>query len=450
VISNKQADLQENSQVLLKITVAKEDLKKEYDNLVKDYCSKVAVKGFRKGKVPPEILVKKFGEELKQETTQNIIQKSLEEAFESVEYKPLAYARPELVDSVELDFAEDLSFQIKYDTFPQITLGEYKGISVEKPQVTIGTEDLDRELKGLQEKNSIVKEKADAVVAGGDVVTIDYCEVDENKQEIPNSKREGFVFEVGTGYNLYKIDDDILGMKPNEERVITKTYDDSIEFPELKGKTVNIKVTLKAIKTKILPELDDELAQDISEKYKTLDDLKNDIKEKMEAHKEERVKELLSTRIVDQIVSQTKVELPKSMIELELEYSWRNFLNQNRTNEKNMLQALATQNKTKEDILNEWRSQVEKNLKSRLVLDEIRKKENITVTDEEVDAEIKKYADNHGMEFEKAKKSYEDAKMLDMLRDSISREKTFTFLIEQSAVKKGKSLKYLDLLQGNH
>ena len=239
-------------------------------------------------------------------------------------------------------------------------------------------------------------------------------------------------------------------MKPNEERVITKTYDDSIEFPELKGKTVNIKVTLKAIKTKILPDLDDELAQDISEKYTTLDDLKNDIKEKMEAHKEERVKELLSTQIVDQIISQTKVELPKSMIELELEYSWRNFLNQNRTNEKNMLQALATQNKTKEDILNEWRSQVEKNLKSRLVLDEIRKKENITVTDEEVDAEIKKYADNHGMEFEKAKKSYEDAKMLDMLRDSISREKTFTFLIEQSAVKKGKSLKYLDLLQGNH
>jgi trigger factor len=450
VISNKQVDLQENSQVMLKITVAKEDLKKEYDSLVQEYCQKVAIKGFRRGKVPAEILVKKFGEELKQETTQKVIEKSLEEAFEGVEYKPLSYAHPELVDTVELDFAKDLTFRIKYDTYPKITLPEYKGLSVEKPQVTISEEDMERELKALQEKNSMVKEKADAVVARGDVVTIDYCELDENKQEIPNSRREGFVFEVGTGYNLFKIDDDIQGMKQGEERDITKTYDQTIEFPELRGKTMHIKVIVKSIKTKILPKLDDELAQDISEKYKTLDDLKKDIREKMEQAKEERLNELLSGRIIEQIVSQTQVALPKSMVDMELEYTWRNFLNQNRTNEKNMTQALASEGKTKEDVLNDWRTQAEGNLKSRLVTEEIKSKEGITVTDEEVDAEIKKYADNHGMEFEKAKKSYTDAKMLDMLKDSIAREKTFKFLIGSAVTKKGKDLKFLDLLQRNY
>ncbi len=450
MISNKEVDLQENSQVVLKIIVAKEDLKKEYDSLVQEYCEKVAIKGFRRGKVPAEILIKKFGQELKQETTQNVIQKSLEEAFDGVEYKPLAYAHPELVDTVELDFDKDLTFQIKYDTYPKITLPEYKGISVEKPQVTISEEDMERELKALQEKNSIVKEKSDALVARGDVVTIDYCELDENKQEIPNSRREGFVFEVGTGYNLYKIDEDIQGMKQDEERVVTKTYDQNVEFPELRGKTMHIKVTVKSIKTKMLPKLDDELAQDISEKYKTLDDLKNDIKAKMEQAKEERLSELLSGRIIEQIVSQTQVALPKSMVDMELEYSWRNFLNQNRTNEKNMTQALAKEGKTKEDILNNWRPQAERNLKSRLVTEEIKTKEGISVTDEEVDAEIKKYADNHGMEFEKAKKSYTDAKMLDMLTDSIAREKTFKFLIGNAITKKGKDLKFLDLLQRNY
>jgi len=450
VISNKKADLQDNSQVLLKITVSKAEIKKEYDNLVKEYCNKVAIKGFRKGKVPTEILVKKFGPELKQETTQNIIQKSLEEAFETVEHKPLAYARPELVNEVELDFDKDLTFQIKYDTFPKITLGEYKGLKVEKPQAEVAAEDLDRELKNLQEKNSIVKEKENAQLEKGDVVSIDYIEMNGNKEEIENSKREGFVFEVGSGYNLYKIDDDILGMKPNEEKIMSKTYDETIEFPELKGKTVTLKVKVKSIKTKVVPEIDDELAQDISEKYKTLDDLKNDIKEKLEKVKEERIHEYLRTQLTDQIEANTQVQLPESMIQMELEYNWRNFLNQNRTNDKNMIDALAGQGKTKDDILKEWRSHAEKNLKSRLVLQEIKAKENITVTEEEIDGEIKNYADNHGMEFEKAKQSYAETNMLDMLKESIARDKAFKFLIDVAETKKGKSLKFLDLLQRNY
>jgi trigger factor len=446
MISNKQVDLQDNSQVLLKITVSKDEIKKEYDNLINEYCSKVAIKGFRKGKVPAEVLIKKLGPQLKQETTQNIIQKSLEEAFETVEHKPLAYAQPELVGEVNLDFSKDLTFQIKYDTFPKITLGEYKGLKVEEPQVEITAEDLDRELKGLQEKNSIVKQKENTLVEKGDVVSIDYIELNENKEEIENSKREGFVFEVGTGYNLYKIDDDIIGMKPGEEKAITKTYDDTVEFPELKGKTVALKVTIKSIKTKVLPAIDDELAQDISEKYKTLDDLKNDIKDKMEKAKGERIRERLATQLIDQIAAHSQVQIPESMINMELEYNWRNFLNQNRTNEKNMLEALTGQGKTKEDILKEWRPHAEKNLKSRLVLQEIKTQEKITVADEEINAEIKKYADNHGMDFEKAKQSYTQANMLDMLKESIARNKVFTFLIGAAETKKGKVIKFLDLL----
>jgi trigger factor len=450
VISQKQADLKENSQVLLKVTVPKEEIKKEYDNLIKEYCNKVTIKGFRKGKVPASILIQKFGPELKQETIEKLIQKSLEEAFETVEHKPLAYASPELVDKVELDFDKDFTFQIKYDTYPVLTLGQFKELKVEKPQVEIESDDIERELKSLQEKNSIIKEKEDAQVEKGDVVTIDYVELNEKQEEIEKMKREDFVFEVGTGYNLYKIDDDIIGMKQGEEKVLTKTYDQTIEFSELQGKTIKLKVKVKSVKIKVLPKIDDELAQDISEKYKALDDLKNDIKDKLEKAKEERINEYLAAQLIEQIAAGSTVQLPKTMLEMELEYNWRSFLNQNRTNEKNMNDALAKEGKTKADILKDWQPSVEKNLKSRLIIEEIKSKEKISVTDEEINSEIKIYADNHGMEFEKAKETYTKANMIDVLKESIGREKTFKFLIENSEIKKGKKLKFLDLLQRNY
>ncbi|MBN1523615.1 MAG: trigger factor [Spirochaetales bacterium] len=451
MISQKEVNLKENSKVFLKITVPGTEVQKEYDELLKEYCEKVQIKGFRKGKVPAEVLIRKYGEEIKGETTYSVIKKSLDEAIQTVEEKPLGYSMPELIDQkVTAEPGKDFTYEVTYDTYPKVELGDYTGIKAEKLQYAIADEDLDRELKAVQDRNSVVKEIKDAAVKKGHIITIDYTELDADENPVEGTAREGFVFEVGTGHTLHKIDEDVVGMKAGEEKIIKKTYDKEYDYKELAGRDIILKVKVVVVKEKILPALDDELAQDVSDKFKTLDDLKKDITDRLTKAAEDKIKEQLATQIIEQIVAASKMDLPSTMIDLELEQSWRNFCQQFNNREDIVIKALEQDGKTKEDLYKDWRPNVEKKIKAEIVLQEIEEKQKITASEEEVDAEVKKFADERGIEFEKAKEQYEAAKMLDYLKRSITREKTFDYMIEQAEVKKGKKIKLLDLLQGNY
>ena len=171
-------------------------------------------------------------------------------------------------------------------------------------------------MKAIQERNAVVIDKKEGErVEKDNIVTIDYKELDDSGTAIPGSEREGFVFTVGTGENIYKIDDEIVGMKKDETKEISKTYDAKEENKDLAGKTKKISVTVKAIKLRDLPALDDELAQDVSEKYKTLDDLKKDISKGLESAKNRKIAELKSQSLLEQLVEKNPIVLPKSMIQ---------------------------------------------------------------------------------------------------------------------------------------
>jgi trigger factor len=450
VISQKEVNVKENAKVFLKITVPDNEVRREYDGLVKEYCDKAVIKGFRKGKVPADVLLRKFGAEIKDETAFNIIKKSLEEAFQSIKEKPLAYAHPEVTEKKDLELGKDFSFEVSYDTYPTVELGNYKGIKVERPVVELTEEDVARELAALQEKNSIVKEKKEGVTEKGNIVTIDYVELDKDGNRIDANKRDGFVFEAGKNSSVYQFDDDIVGMKANEEKIITKKYPADHDVAELAGKEVRLKVTVTAIKEKIIPALDDELAQDISDKYKTLEDLKNDIKEKLKSAEEERLKEVLATRIVETVVAASTIPIPETMVKAELEHSWDELCERFNKREDLVLRALQNDGKTKEDLFKDWRPNAEKKIKAELVINKIEESEKIEATEEDVNAEIQKYATERSLEFAKAKEAYEKMNLLDYLKRSIVREKTLAFLIAHADVKKGKKVKFLDLLQGNY
>jgi trigger factor len=170
---------------------------------------------------------------------------------------------------------------------PTVKIEDFSGIKIEEPQVEITDEEMNEELKAIQERNAMVLDKKDSEgAANGDIATINYSELDDNGEEIAGSQREGFVFTIGSGENIYKIDDEIIGMKKDDTKEITKTYDADFADKELAGTTKKIKVTVTALKIRDLPELDDELAQDVNEKYKTLDDLKADIKKNLNAAKD--------------------------------------------------------------------------------------------------------------------------------------------------------------------
>lgn len=448
VIASKSVEKLENSSVKLSITVKGEEAKKEYNGLLAKYGKEAQIKGFRKGKVPASVLEMKFGEGIRVEAVGNIMDKSLREAFDAIDEKPLGYTHPEVVGEPELKVGEDFTFEVKYDVFPEFEVSNYKGLELKETQVSVTKADEEAELKAIQEQNSVVMDKKDGKVAADSIVTVDYCELDADGNEAEGKKREDFVFTVGTGYNYYKIDDEIKGMKKDEEKVIEKSYTDDFEMKDLAGKTVSLKVKVKAVKEKILPELDDELAQDVDEKYETLDDLKKALKEQCKTRADEKVQSELKTQAVDLLVAATEIAVPESMVDVELEQSWRNFVQQSRMGEEQLLGFLQMQGQTKEQLLETWREGALKSVKGQLIIGKILETEKVEVSDEEFEAELKKQADMYNMSLEDMKKTFGENNLTEYLKSDIKTGKVYDLLIKEAKIVKGDKVKYADYIKG--
>jgi trigger factor len=450
VIKSKKIETLENASVKLTVSVKKDYIQKEYDELVGQYCKTVRMDGFRKGKVPPNVLLRKYGDAILAETMEKVIRSSLEEALQKVDKKPIATSVPEVDTKKGLELGKDYTYSATYDTYPEIELPETKGQSYEELQVRVADEDIDRELVTLQEQNSIVIDKKDATVLNGDIVNIDYTELDEQDQEIPSNKREGFVFEVGSGYNLYKIDNDLVGMKTGDEKIISKDYAEDFDFKELAGRSVRLKVKLNAVKEKQLPEINDELAQDISDKYENLEDLKKDIQTRLEEYAAQKVREHNISQILEKIAEKTVVPLPKSMVDSELEDQWRRFISRLGGEEGPVLRQLKAEGRSKEQVQQEWREGAEKKLKLQLVVNEMVKQEGIELEDKEIDERVQKEADAQNMSFDEAKDMMKRNNYLDFLRYDLKNEKLYDILLDSGNRKKGGKVKFLDLVQGNY
>jgi trigger factor len=449
----KECELLENSSVKLKITVPKEEVNKEYQVMLDDYANKIAIPGFRKGKVPKEILIRKFGDGIKSEAAQKLINDSLQEALESVQYKPLNYALPELKEASQLELNNPLSYEITYDTFPEIKIGEYKkDITVEEPKVTIEDEDVDRELGYLQQQNAMVVEKLSGAVEKDNTVSVDYVELDSAGEPVANTKREGFTFTVGTGYNLYKIDDEVIGLKKDEEKVIEKEYPADFAYKDLANRKVSLKVKITSIKEKKLPEINDELAQDINEKYKTLKDLKEDLKQRLTEAADERVKAYKKNEIMKAISSRSVVPIPKSMLEYNLLYKLQSFKQRYGMNDQMLSMMLEKQEKSLDSLLEEWKPDVIEDIKTNLILEKIGQNEQTQVSDEELDQEVAKIAEAQKKSVEEMKielsKQQNNISSLNILRENLKIEKIYSMLLATAQIKKGKKLKYLELIEG--
>jgi len=451
VTVNKTFDKLENSAVKLNVTVAKDQVQASYDALLKEYIKNVQLPGFRKGKVPANVLERKFGDQLKVEAMGRIMDDAVEAALEGEKLVPLNYSQPQLDGQPELTLGEDFSFAISYDVFPEVVAGDIAGASIELPVCTIAKADEERELAEIRERNAIVMDKASgAKAAKGDVATINYVELDTEGNEIEGSKREDFVFEIGSGYNLYKLDDDIIGLKADAEKVIEKTFDADYEYPELAGQTKKIRVTLTKLKEKKLPELDDDLAQDVSEQFKTLADLKADIRSKLDKRLEDQLKSLQEKALIDQLLEKATVVLPASMVNAELDMRLRNLMERMGMNDFNQFQQiLSMSGKTREDLYGEWRPDAEKAIKTRLVLDKLIADSDYTASDEELAAEYAKMAEGSAMSVEQVKEEYERRNMVDYLRDRIKEDKLLAALAAKVSIKKGKKLAFVDLIKEN-
>ncbi len=439
MIIKKELEAGDNSTAKLTVTISREAIKKEYEKLLKDYAKKVQIKGFRKGKVPSSVLEKKYGEGIKEEAGMNMVEESLKQALEEVEKKPLPYSIPELQKSEEKpDFDSDYTYTVVYDVFPDITIASYTEKEIEIPDAKVLKKDEDRELEKLRDQNSTVIEKEGGKAAKEDIVTINYVELDENGKEKEGTAREDYVFTIGSGYNTYHLDDDIIGMAKDETKTLEKDID---------GKKVTLAVTVTAIKEKQLPELDDELAQDISDKYETLKDLRADLKKTLKKELDEKMKAIKTDRLLSKIAETSEIPLPESMIKAELENSWRTFIMQSQMPEDQLLQILAMQGKSKESLFEEWREGAQKNLRFQLIMNKIIEEEKIEASEEEIEDEIKQQAESSSQKYEDFKEIIEKNNYTDHIAADVKNRKLIDFLFAKNSFTKGDKVDFIDLMQ---
>ncbi len=446
MIASKEVRSLEHSAVELTVTVGKDSARREYDELVNKYTRTLTVPGFRRGKVPATILIQKFGESLIEEASAKLLELSLEEAFETVEKPPLAYAVPKLKEEPKIELGKDFTFTVTYDTFPEFTVDGYKGLEISEPDVKIGEEDEQRELDAVRDRNAIVVEKKEGgSVEKGDVITVDYVELDEEGREKSGTRRQDFVFAVGSGYNLFKFDDDVVGMKKNEERTVVKSFPADFEFPEVAGRNVTVKVKVTAIKAKELPKLDDEFAQDVNDKFKTLDDLRADIRTKLGERLASLLRDGAVASMMDILVAKTEIDLPASMVEDRLKDDWESLVAQNRTNDAHMRRILDDQGTSREKLFEEWTPGILRSIKIHLIIDKIVELEKIEVSPEDLEREYAIEAERAGVGVEAFREQLKKINLSHYIEHRISDRKVLDLLIANAVITKGEKINFLDL-----
>jgi trigger factor len=439
----------DNSAVRLTFTYNNEDLRAKYNKIVNGFAKDLHVKGFRKGKAPIAVLERKLGKALQEDALNTIIADTVNETIKGDEFPkdaaPLPYSEPQVEGEPKLDLAGEFVFSVKYDVMPRITLGQYEGLEVEAETSEVTDADVEREVDAIRERNAIVMDKEDdAPAETGDVVTVNYIELSESGEEIPASKRKDFSFVLGSGHNPFKFDDEITGMKKDDTRDIQKTYPEDFNDAGLAGKTKRIHVELTSVKRRELPD-EDELAQDVDEKYNTMADLKKGVRENMELLVENYLKKIKVLRIVEKIVEQNPPPVPESMMSVEILSSLRQAVGFD-----NMKTADTTRFLEEAMKNEELKRETVKKIRESLVRKELTAHLGIKVSDEELEEHYKSIAETSGKPLEDVRESYEkneEAKAY--LVHDIEQARVAELLLEKNTVKAGKKINFVDIFPRN-
>ncbi len=435
MVTEKKFTTLENSQASLTLTIDAASIEKAYNEKMSQYAKKVELPGFRKGHIPASVLERKIGDQVRNESTFDLMESELQETIKTLEksQKPLGYSVPELQDEEALlPFKKDsdVTFTVKYDIYPVFELPEYKGLEVEYVDKEVTDKDVEDEIEKLREQNAIVVNKSNPADAG-DIATIDYEVSSEEGEHYADFSREDFSFTIGKTYNTFKLDDDVTGMSVGESKVVSKTYaedDENSPSPEFKGKTVMITITLKKLKERELPELDDEFAQDVKDEYKTVEDLKagvrKDLEEKLDSYRT-NVKE---DAVINAIMKNVDITVPKSMVDAVIEGKWQNFTKNTFGSEKTFLDYLKSVGQSKDSFTASWHDEAAEAAKEELVLTAIADKENFEVTEDE----IRKVAGEEAYDklSEEDKNNYKE-----YFAEELKYQKVLPFLIENNIFK---------------
>ncbi len=422
------------NEVELEITIEAE----KFENAIKKVYFQSAkyfnIPGFRKGKAPQNIVERYYGKEIFYEDAFNdLVPAEYEEALKSNNID--AVSRPK-IDIVTMEKGQDLVFKATVQTKPDVELGKYKGIEIEKIEYNVKDEDIENELKDMQDKNSRLVTVDDRAAKDGDTANIDYEGFIDGKA-FEGGKAENHDLVLGSHSFIEGFEDQIVGMKIDEEKEIKVKFPEEYFSKDLAGKDATFKVKLNGLKKKELPALDDEFAKDVSE-FDTLKELKDSIKERLERQNKEREKYEKQDAAIKAVVDEMKVDIPSGMIEMETENMMQDMEQRMSYQGLKLEQYLKMINKTEEEFKKEYEPQAIDAIKSRLAIEAVVKAEKIKATDEEIKSKVEEMAKNYG---KKPEELQDNENLKNYIKQGIENEKALDFLIENSKTKKASSKK---------
>ena len=404
--------------------VFEEGMKKVFERNAKYFN----IPGFRKGKAPMSIVERTYGSEIFYEDTFNEIVPEIYDR-EVKENNLEVVSRPQ-IDIVQIEKGKDLIFTAIVSTKPEVKLGKYKGVQIEKKEYKVEDKDIDAELEQMQQRNSRLVTVTDRAVEEKDIAVIDFEGFLDGKA-FDGGKGENYDLEIGSNTFIPGFEEKVKGMKIGEEKDLELTFPEEYFSKDLAGKEVVFKVKLHEIKRKELPTLDDDFAKDVSE-FDSLKELKADIKDRLTKSNDEKAKNEMQEAAVKAAVEVSEVELPAGMIEMEVD-AMADDLNRRLSYQGMSLdQYLKMINKSMSDFRKDNEEPAKEAIKMRLVLEAIAKDAKIEVTDKDVEAKVKELAEAYGRKEEEINSNEE---LVRNIRESLTTEKAIEFLVENAKIK---------------
>ena len=419
-----------NSQVCLRVEISAEEVNQELERNCQALRTKVSVPGFRKGKVPLSILKARFAEHIKAEAIQNLVPPAYEQALISERLIPLGNLElSPPMNRMELKEGQPLVFEATLDVKPDFVLPTYEDLVIDKSPPNVPREEVEEYIQRLQEQHATyIPLEVDRPVQESDSVRIDWeCLV--NGTPITDGSREDADVNIGRGMLLPAVESEIIGMRADETRQVEMDFNDDHENPELAGKHAVFNVMLRAITEKQLPPLDDEFAKDLE--YENYDQLRgaiwnNLVEEQKALHSQHQREDILQ-----QLIEKTAIEIPESIVDQHVQQTVQNILQRLRQERQTPGQAGIDMAK----LPTELREDAIKQTKQAWMFDVIAERENIRVTDDELDIEIQRIADQQNRDPQKYASLLKESNRLEEFRDALRNDKVYRLLIQRASAK---------------
>ena len=422
----------DTNKVKLEVEVPEEEVEDALQQAYKKVVKDVNLPGFRKGKVPRKVLEAKYGPEiLYQDAVDYLLPQAYSRAIDEEGIEPIN--QPE-IDVQQIEKGKPLVFTAEVEVKPEVKLGEYKGVKVEVEKEEVDEEKLESHIEGLRQQHArlIEVEDKETEASDGDMVMIDFTGYIDG-EPFEGGDAKDYSLEIGTNTFISGFEEQLIGMKVGEEKEVKVTFPEDYRSEELAGKEAVFEVTLKQIKQKELPELNDDFAREISD-FDTFEEFKADAFQKLKDNAEQQYKTQLETAVIEKVSENAEVEIPETLIERQLDNILQDMEQYLQYQGLNLGTFLELTGKSEEDLREEHREEAEKRVKANLVLDEIIKEEDIDVTEDELNEKLQEMAEQYDDSPERIREVFENQGRLEMMREEIRMRKVIDLLVENAEV----------------